>query len=113
MKKAMTYFSTIVILIAGIYCAASLASMPPTYDGRGTDLVALHEDPSSYEITDPDGAAEIVVKTNLEKTRSENAVGSVVFNYRGYDTMGESFVLLTAVAGALVILRRGKTGKEA
>lgn len=112
MKKTMTLLSIIVILIAGLYCAANLALLPPTYDGSGDDVIALYEDPSGYDVSDPDGAAEIIVKTNLEKTRSENVVASVVFNYRGYDTMGESFVLLTAVCGALVILRKRKAGKE-
>ena len=36
---------------------------------------------------------------------------SIVFNFRGYDTLGESFILIGALAGCLVILR--KTGKKA
>jgi hypothetical protein len=108
MKKTAAILSVIVILIAGLYGAANLVRLPATYDGRGLDLTALHENPENYEITDPDGAAEIIVKENLAKTRSENVVASVVFNFRGYDTMGESFVLLTAIVGSLVILRKRK-----
>jgi multisubunit Na+/H+ antiporter MnhB subunit len=33
-----------------------------------------------------------------------------VFDYRGYDTLGESFILLTAIAGSFVILSR--SGKK-
>ena len=41
-------------------------------------------------------------------------VFSVVFNFRGYDTMGESFILIAAIAGSLVILRKSaKADKEA
>jgi multisubunit Na+/H+ antiporter MnhB subunit len=48
-----------------------------------------------------DGAAQ--------KTGSANLVTGVVFDFRGYDTMGEAVVLVTAVLGVLTILRlKGK-----
>jgi multisubunit Na+/H+ antiporter MnhB subunit len=43
------------------------------------------------------------------KTGSANLVTGVVFDFRGYDTMGEAVVLVTAVLGVLTILRlKGK-----
>jgi len=43
------------------------------------------------------------------KTGSANLVTGVVFDFRGYDTMGEATVLVTAVLGVLTILRiKGK-----
>ena len=50
----------------------------------------------------------IAFQAALEKTASENVVFSVVFNFRGYDTLGESFILIAGVAGCLVILRKSK-----
>ena len=44
-------------------------------------------------------------REDLEKTSSLNAVTAVVFDFRGYDTLGESFVLLTAISGSMLILR--------
>lgn len=42
-------------------------------------------------------------------TGSANLVTGVVFDFRGYDTMGEAVVLVTAVLGVLTILRlKGK-----
>ena len=42
-----------------------------------------------------------------------NDVTSIVFDFRGYDTMGEAFILITAVAGAVVILyNKKKEGKS-
>jgi multisubunit Na+/H+ antiporter MnhB subunit len=35
-----------------------------------------------------------------------------VFDFRGYDTMGEAFILITAVAGTIVILYTKKEKKE-
>jgi multisubunit Na+/H+ antiporter MnhB subunit len=43
------------------------------------------------------------------KTGSANLVTGVVFDFRGYDTLGEATVLVTAVLGVLTILRiKGK-----
>lgn len=36
-----------------------------------------------------------------------NIVTDIVFDLRGYDTLGEATVLFTAIAGALALLRRG------
>jgi multisubunit Na+/H+ antiporter MnhB subunit len=45
----------------------------------------------------------------VERTGSVNLVTGVVFDFRGYDTLGEATVLVTAVLGVLTILRiRGK-----
>ena len=41
-------------------------------------------------------------------TGANNAVTSVVFDYRGFDTLGEATVLFTAVAGVIMIFRRRK-----
>lgn len=37
-----------------------------------------------------------------------NIVTSVLASYRGYDTLGETFVIFTAAAGVLVLLGRGR-----
>jgi multisubunit Na+/H+ antiporter MnhB subunit len=45
----------------------------------------------------------------VEKTGSVNLVTGVIFDFRGYDTLGEATVLVTAVLGVLTILRiRGR-----
>lgn len=105
-KKLVLALSLAVLLICGIVAGGRMANSSPTYDGTNTDLVGLYEDPSSYDNTQADGAAAIMVNENLEKTAADNVVFSVVFNFRGYDTMGESFILIAAIAGSLVILRK-------
>jgi len=53
--------------------------------------------------------AEHYIDGAAQKTGSANLVTGVVFDFRGYDTMGEAVVLVTAVLGVLTILRlRGK-----
>jgi multisubunit Na+/H+ antiporter MnhB subunit len=39
-------------------------------------------------------------------------VTSIVFDFRGYDTMREAFILVTAMTGCAVILFKKKAGKE-
>lgn len=53
--------------------------------------------------------AKHYIEGAADKTGSANLVTGVIFDFRGYDTLGEATVLVTAVLGALTILRiRGK-----
>jgi multicomponent Na+:H+ antiporter subunit B len=53
--------------------------------------------------------AQHYIEGAAQKTGSANLVTGVVFDFRGYDTMGEAVVLVTAVLGVLTILRlKGK-----
>jgi multisubunit Na+/H+ antiporter MnhB subunit len=47
----------------------------------------------------------IIINTQNE-TGTNNGVTSVVFDYRGFDTLGEATILFSAVAGVLMIFRR-------
>ena len=87
-------------------------NVPITYDGSDTDVTRLYADPSGYDVSDPDGVADIIVKTNLEKTMAANNVAAIVFDYRGFDTIGESFILLAAIAGSFAILRTAKRKED-
>lgn len=42
-----------------------------------------------------------------------NVVGAVVFDYRGFDTLGEEFILFTAVTGVVMLLREGERPAKA
>ena len=49
---------------------------------------------------------DYVIDNAQEETGSNNGVTSVVFDYRGFDTLGEATILFTAVAGVVMIFRR-------
>lgn len=114
MKKAVTIFVLAVFVIGGLFAVSDMAALPRTYDGSGVDVAALYEDPEAYEsyLAQADGAASVIVAEDLAKTHSVNAVTAVVFDFRGYDTMGEAFILVTAISGAMVILRRRAKGAK-
>lgn len=107
----MMMASLAVLCLISLYTVTVMLRQPVTYDGKAEDVVALMEDPSSYT-DEADGAAAVIVKKNLEQTVADNAVMSVVFNFRGYDTMGESFILFTSITGAVAILRIARKKKE-
>jgi multicomponent Na+:H+ antiporter subunit B len=53
--------------------------------------------------------ADAYISGAADKTGSVNLVTGVIFDFRGYDTLGEATVLVTAVLGVLTILRiKGK-----
>jgi hypothetical protein len=91
-----------------------MADMPRTYQGQDATVpvAVLQQSPESYNDSTADGAAAVIVQQNLAKTHAVNDVTSIVFDFRGYDTMGEAFILITAVAGSSVILFTRKSGKE-
>ena len=114
MKKFLTFVSLAVIRFAGITAAFQMAAMPRTYEGQNATVpvAVLQQSPDSYDDSVADGAAAAIVQQNLANTHAVNDVTSVVFDFRGYDTMGEAFILITAVAGSAVILFTKKAGKE-
>ena len=114
MKKFLTYVSLGLIFFGSVFAALTMADMPRTYDGRNAtvSVYELQQDPEAYDDSVADGAAAAIVQQNLAKSNALNDVTSIVFDFRGYDTMGEAFILCTAVAGSIVILYAKKTGKE-
>ncbi|MEK9723118.1 MAG: DUF4040 domain-containing protein [Rhodospirillaceae bacterium] len=66
---------------------------------------------------DPDAPIhKHVANRYLEKSGDEidvpNVVTSVLASYRGYDTLGETFVIFTAAAGVLAILGRVRLARR-
>ena len=112
-KRIIGLLALAVILVAGcMVMRSTFDNVPITYDGSDTDVAELINDPATYDTADPDGVADIIVKTGLDKTRAVNNVAAIVFDYRGFDTIGESFILLASISGCYVILRSNKKRKE-
>ena len=119
MKKFLTYVSLALILVFCLTAAVRMTAMPRTYEGQNATVpvATLQQDPDAYDDSEADGAAAAIVQQNLAKSHAVNDVTSIVFDFRGYDTMGEAFILITAVAGSTVILftkrkEESKDGKE-
>ena len=112
-KKIIAIVACLVVLAVGIFTMCwTYFNVPITYDGSDLDVTELYKDPTSYDVSNPDGVADIIVKTDLEQTKAANVVAAIVFDYRGFDTIGESFILLAAISGAHVILHSDKKKKK-
>ena len=107
-KNLITCISLAVILIAGIVAVCYGYS---NYLATNAE-VTQKGDSYVYSEIEPDGVADLIVEDNIEKAMAANNVAAIVFDFRGYDTLGESFILLTAIAGSFVILARNKKHKE-
>lgn len=118
-KRIVALVSLLVILVAGIFAAINAAGLERTYDGNrdAAKLYVDHQAGVKLVVGDENSIADVIVKQNLSRdegvgTMAQNNVAAVVFDYRGFDTLGESFILLTAIAGSFVILSRVKKKKE-
>jgi multisubunit Na+/H+ antiporter MnhB subunit len=49
-----------------------------------------------------------IITNTQNETGTNNGVTAVVFDYRGFDTLGEATILFSAVAGVIMIFRRVK-----
>lgn len=114
MKKFLIIFSVVAILSCMIFAGVTMGQLPRTYDSQNATVSVydLQQNPESFDDSEADGAAAAIVQQNLAKSHSVNDVTSIVFDFRGYDTMGEAFILITAVAGSIVILYKKKAEKE-
>lgn len=54
----------------------------------------------------------VVMSRVVDERHTGQGVCAVTFDYRGFDTMGEEFILFAAVAGVLMLLRREKDEGE-
>ena len=65
------------------------------------------DDPTDDDYFEADMDQDIIDSTQ-EEAGANNGVTAVVFDYRGFDTLGEATVLFTAVAGVIMVFRRLK-----
>lgn len=49
---------------------------------------------------------DYIITHTQNETGTNNGVTSVVFDFRGFDTLGEATILFSAVAGVLLVFRR-------
>ena len=90
MKKALIWGTLIVLTVTFLYIAIMIPFGAP-----------LKADMDDYFIAH-----------GQEQTGTNNIVTSIVFDYRGFDTLGEACVLFTAVMGVAVIFTRRRKEEE-
>jgi len=56
----------------------------------------------------PSQMDDYIIENAQTETGANNVVSAVVFDYRGFDTLGEATILFTAVTGVVTMFRRKK-----
>lgn len=92
----MKIFALIIIIVTGAVLVYSTLDMPNWGDPNSP--ASLHVSPRYIEKT-------------IEETATPNAVTSVLADYRGYDTLGETTVIFTAAVVCILLLRRFEDDK--
>jgi multicomponent Na+:H+ antiporter subunit B len=87
----------ILSLIAGVLVGAALI--------YGTLDMPKWGDPNSPASSH---VSPYYLRHSLEQTATPNVVTSVLADYRGYDTLGETTVVFTAGMAVIFLLRRGR-----
>lgn len=78
-------------IFLGLYCYAAL-NMPPWGNYRG-----------------PYGDA--IARVAVYERHATDIVNAINYDYRGFDTLGEEFILFTAAVGVMMLLRREEDAK--
>ncbi len=89
----MRFLSLIVTVITGAFLLYGTLDMPDWGDPGS---------PASSHVS-----PRYITKTEIE-TATPNMVTSVLADYRGYDTLGETTVIFTAGMSCILLLRRRK-----
>ena len=96
-KSGGSKWALVLVVVTGCVLVYGTLDMPPF----GDPTAAIHHHVAPYY---------------LEKSGQEiglpNVVTSVLASYRGYDTLGEVFVIFTAAIGVLLIIGRPQFGRR-
>ena len=103
MISLRNFVAVIFFALVGMFLVFSALMIHPF----GSPEQQYSEIEGEHILVDPD-MDDHIIEHAQEETGADNAVTSVVFDYRGFDTLGEATVLFTAVAGVILIFRRQK-----
>ena len=56
----------------------------------------------------PSAMDDYIIANTQQETGANNAVSAVVFDWRGYDTLGEATILFTAATAVVMLFRKRK-----
>lgn len=89
----MKFFALIIVILTGFALIYSTFDMPDWGDPNS---------PANTHVS-----SRYLEKT-IEETATPNAVTSLLADYRGFDTLGETTVIFTAGIACILLLRRQK-----
>lgn len=94
MRNPLVAISLLVVFTSFIYIAVN----PIDFGNKNEEHLVFGE-PHYSDMDD------YFIYNGQNESAANNIVTSIVFDYRGYDTLGEASVLFTAVLGVGIVLR--------
>jgi len=88
----MRFMRLFIIAVFGVLLAVAIGSLP-AFGTWGSREVAQY-----------------YIENGAYRTGSASIVNAIIWDFRGYDTMGEETVLFTAALGVFLIMRRKQYG---
>jgi multicomponent Na+:H+ antiporter subunit B len=86
------------------FFAVAAAGLVACYLWAFTGLPGFGDYPGPY--------GEAILRVAVQQTNATGVVSAINFEYRGFDTVGEEFILFAAAAGMSVVLRRLRGERE-
>ncbi len=104
MKKFAMLLSLIIVGAFLLQVASEMREFGEPYEGVGPDdtIIKQYDNPTG----DNNYMDEYMLNNSQEDTGTNNVVTAVVFDFRGFDTLGEATVLFTAVSSIYLVFRR-------
>ena len=93
----MRFLALLTVIVTGLLLSYGTQDMPDWGDPQSP--ASIHVSPRYIEKT-------------MEETATPNVVTSVLADYRGYDTLGETTVIFTAGVSCILILRIRRRKRE-
>lgn len=84
-KRRLLLFAAGAVGLAAVYCAG-IRNLPPFGNYRG-----------------PYG--DVIASLAVYQRHATDTVNAITYDYRGFDTLGEEFILFSAVTGVMLLLR--------
>lgn len=115
-KARKTAGICLVILVAGIFIAAVSADKFPgfgSFPERKIDSTEAEEIREFEDGVDEDESiGQAILENGPAESGGSNVTTDVLWDYRGYDTLGEATVLFAAVTGIAMLFRTLKEEDE-
>ena len=96
MEKVQRALALVLVIAVGVFLTLTVSSIEPPFGSFPLRQVGTEIETS---------VGQQYLENAPQQTGATNVVTSIVWGYRGYDTLGESTVLFTAVVGVLMAFR--------
>lgn len=103
----------LVLLVAGVFLFVALEQLPTFGSFPDRNVSGTYENLGVQRpVLENKSIGQQILENAPQESGGANVVTDVLWDYRGYDTLGEATVLFTAVVGIAALFRKRKEEEE-